>query len=229
MPLPAPGTGFLSLATATCRRPRHTLILLRPATRLLSSSSDTRPPAYRYHAAASVSAKTDPLDLARNTYTHRYARDRRALARKPWPPRGGHDAFFLSDAPADGGGGGGGAGLALGVADGVGGWVDSGVNPADFSRRLCRHMARAAAAGVLTAEPYAGEAEEDEGDDVSTARTEQRRLLRPVELLEHGYAHVLADPGVWAGGSTACVATASPGGVVEVAKYTTPPRLATTN
>ena len=145
MPPPASRNALLSLAATTSRRPPR---LLPPAARFSSSSSSPEPrtpPAYRYHAAASVSAKTDPLDLARNTYSHRHA-----LARKPWPPRGGHDAFFLSDAPEAGsadGGGGGGAALALGVADGVGGWVDSGVNPADFSRRLCRNMARAAAAG----------------------------------------------------------------------------------
>jgi protein phosphatase PTC7 len=39
---------------------------------------------------------------------------------------GGEDAFFVSDA---------GAGLA-GIADGVGGWQEAGVNPADYSRKL---------------------------------------------------------------------------------------------
>lgn len=37
---------------------------------------------------------------------------------------GGEDAYFVLDA----GGG------ALGIADGVGGWHDSGVNPADYSK-----------------------------------------------------------------------------------------------
>ena len=63
---------------------------------------------------------------------------------------GGEDAFFIS--PAGGG--------ALGVADGVGGWAESGVNPAQYSRTLMRvacaflegaegdELARAAAEGA---------------------------------------------------------------------------------
>lgn len=39
---------------------------------------------------------------------------------------GGEDAHFISD--VNGG--------ACGVADGVGGWQESGVNPADYSRSL---------------------------------------------------------------------------------------------
>jgi protein phosphatase PTC7 len=258
MPPPAHHTAVL-LAATTFRPPRsrtRLLLLLPRAARLYSSSPGPRRPAFRYHAAASVSAKTDPLDLARNTYEHA-----RPLAGKPWPPRGGHDAFFLSDAPAarsasgnSSGGPGGGAdgrgegdagggdgdggvpGLAFGVADGVGGWVDSGVDPADFSRRLCRNMARAAAAGAPPSSPPAeslewsvarGAAAGGSAEGRAAGRRE-RRLLRPVELLEDAYARVLADPGVWAGGSTACVATASPEGVLEVAKFV-PPLLLTQN
>jgi protein phosphatase PTC7 len=63
---------------------------------------------------------------------------------------GGEDAFFTSSA----GGG------AMGVADGVGGWAESGVNPAQYSRTLMRvacayiegaegeELARAAAEGA---------------------------------------------------------------------------------
>ncbi|KIZ01643.1 putative PTC7 protein phosphatase [Monoraphidium neglectum] len=63
---------------------------------------------------------------------------------------GGEDAFFVS---AAGGG-------ALGVADGVGGWAESGINPAQYSRTLMRvacayiegaegeELARAAADGA---------------------------------------------------------------------------------
>lgn len=39
---------------------------------------------------------------------------------------GGEDAFFVSEA---------GGGMA-GIADGVGGWAEAGVNPADYSRQL---------------------------------------------------------------------------------------------
>jgi protein phosphatase PTC7 len=182
---------------------RRRLLLFSCPVRYSSSTSD--PPAFRYHAAASVSGKTDSLDLARNTYPYPYRREGRPSHRKPWPPAGGHDAFFLSDAPGPDGRGG---ALAVGVADGVGGWVDSGVNPADFSRRLCRNMARAAACGVA-----------DKAGQGTEGVEQRRRMLHPVEVLEDGFQQVLVDRSVWAGGSTACVAVASPEGVVEVAKY----------
>lgn len=40
---------------------------------------------------------------------------------------GGEDAFFVSDSA-----------LALGVADGVGGWKESEVNPAEYSKSIAR-------------------------------------------------------------------------------------------
>jgi hypothetical protein len=259
MPPPVPRTTSLLLPLAAANLAAHTsrppplrtrLLLFPRAARLFSScgvsaaaAEPRTPTAYKFHAAASVSAKTDRLDLSRNTYEH--ARHDGDAKLRPWPPRGGHDAFFVSDAATGGGGGGGsgadsgrdaaggrgrgsgGGALAFGVADGVGGWVDSGVNPADFSQRLCRHMARAAAAGVLSAPAEEEEYEdEDEGGEAGTGsprrrkrRRQRQRLLHPVELLEEGYARVLADDGVFAGGSTACVATASRNGVLEVAKY----------
>jgi len=53
------------------------------------------------------------------------------------PPRcGGHDAYFVDDA----------AGV-VGVADGVGGWVSSGVDPGVFSRQLMNFAAESVRAG----------------------------------------------------------------------------------
>eukprot|EP00199_Chlamydomonas_sp_CCMP681_P002432 CAMPEP_0119108012 /NCGR_PEP_ID=MMETSP1180-20130426/12991_1 /TAXON_ID=3052 ORGANISM="Chlamydomonas cf sp, Strain CCMP681" /NCGR_SAMPLE_ID=MMETSP1180 /ASSEMBLY_ACC=CAM_ASM_000741 /LENGTH=385 /DNA_ID=CAMNT_0007093571 /DNA_START=92 /DNA_END=1249 /DNA_ORIENTATION=- len=54
-----------------------------------------------------------------------------AVSYLPHPDKvhyGGEDAYFVSDV----GGG------AMGVADGVGGWAESGVNPADYSRLLMK-------------------------------------------------------------------------------------------
>ncbi len=59
--------------------------------------------------------------------------------------RGGEDAYFVCD-------------TALGVADGVGGWAESGVNPADYARGLM-DVAKA----YYTAEEE--EAEEEEAED----------------------------------------------------------------
>ena len=41
--------------------------------------------------------------------------------------KGGEDAASLSD-------------NVIAVADGVGGWAESGVDPADYSRSLCKHI-----------------------------------------------------------------------------------------
>ena len=86
------------------------------------------------------------------------------------------------------------------VTDGVGGWEESGVDPADFSHGLCGYM-EARARGVR-------------------AGTEER--LGPVEVLQAGYDDVMADRGVEAGGSTACVAVGRSDGELEVAKYAIP-------
>ncbi|CAI4216186.1 unnamed protein product [Parascedosporium putredinis] len=103
----------------------------------------------------------------------------------------GHDAFFVSRLGDTGS-------VAFGLADGVGGWVESNVDPADFSHAFCDYMA---------AQAYY------HGSDAS----------RPIEhltarrLMEKGYSDVLHDGSISAGGSTACVGLASPDGCLEVA------------
>jgi len=110
----------------------------------------------------------------------------------------GQDAFFVSRFGDTGG-------VALGVADGVGGWIESGVDPADFSHAFCAHMAAAAdsyrrpAAG---ASPDAAPAADGLG-----AR----------ELMQRGYDAVSRDSSVPAGGSTATVALLKRDGRLEVA------------
>ena len=42
--------------------------------------------------------------------------------------KGGEDAFYAEDG-------------VLSVADGVGGWVEVGVDPANYSRKLCSKLA----------------------------------------------------------------------------------------
>jgi protein phosphatase PTC7 len=100
-------------------------------------------------------------------------------------PESGQDAFFVARLGDTGG-------VALGVADGVGGWMDSGVDPADFSHTFCHHMAAAAhtaPAGM-------------------TAR----------QLMQKGYDAVVEDhDAVVAGGSTASVGLLTPDGVLDVA------------
>ena len=82
------------------------------------------------------------------------------------------------------------------MADGVGGWIDSGVDPADFAHGFCDYMAHAA----YTYQP---------GKDRPpyTARS----------LMQRGYEDISRDESVPAGGSTACVAIAKGNGHLEVA------------
>ena len=91
--------------------------------------------------------------------------------------------------------------VAFAVVDGVGGWQDSGVDPANFSHSLCEYMAASCSAKLANDAPS---------------------RLRPVELLDAGYSGVMADANVHAGGSTACVGVASADGILEIAKYVSP-------
>ncbi|PWN22073.1 hypothetical protein BCV69DRAFT_307308 [Microstroma glucosiphilum] len=75
--------------------------------------------------------------------------------------------------------------IAIGVADGVGSWSENGVDPALFSQSLMYHASQAFAAASGAADPSAN----------------------PVRLISDAYDHVLADPGVPAGSSTAVVVT----------------------
>mmetsp|Transcript_72120 Transcript_72120/g.113953 ORF Transcript_72120/g.113953 Transcript_72120/m.113953 type:complete len:356 (-) Transcript_72120:32-1099(-) len=62
----------------------------------------------------------------------------KAARRYELPPHnGGEDAYFIEAASG-----------VLGVADGVGGWADSGVDPGIFSRQLMSYAAQEARAGV---------------------------------------------------------------------------------
>jgi hypothetical protein len=80
-------------------------------------------------------------------------------------------------------------------ADGVGGWNDSGIDPADFSHTLCGYMA-------------------------STSYEFERGIeaLQPRALMQAGYDKVCSDKSIAGGGSTACVGVARRNGIMDVAK-----------
>ncbi|KAF1959438.1 5-azacytidine resistance protein azr1 [Byssothecium circinans] len=156
-------------------------------------------PQVSYHVAASYSAKNHKFDAKGNLYTHdifdpsksnppdlrecKSAKDRRTRARS------GQDAFFYSQVGTT-------KTTAFGVADGVGGWVESGIDPADFSHGLCEYMACAARAWP---------------------RHSNTTSLHPKDLLQAGYDEVIEDKSIVGGGSTACLAVAEANGHVEVA------------
>lgn len=103
-------------------------------------------------------------------------------------PNSGQDAFFMSKIGNQS------DAVAFGIADGVGGWADRGVDPADFSHGLCSRMAFSAFNWPAT----------------------NPRLL-PGKLMQSGYDLVLKDRRIRAGGSTACVGCAYPSGRLQMA------------
>ena len=102
-------------------------------------------------------------------------------------PESGQDAFFVSRLGANP------SEVALGVADGVGGWAESGVDSADVSHALCDYMA---------AEAH---------------RSTDKVHLTARRLMREGYEAVCHDPKITAGGTTATVALLKEDGNLEVA------------
>ena len=101
----------------------------------------------------------------------------------------GQDAFFVSQLGNTNN-------VAFGVADGVGGWVESGIDPAHFSHGLCQNMV-----------------------DVARSATDpESQEIHAMALLKEGYDRVVADDSVEGGGSTACIAVGRENGTLEVAK-----------
>ncbi|KAK9773681.1 putative 5-azacytidine resistance protein azr1 [Seiridium cardinale] len=145
---------------------------------------------FTYHAAASFASKHKRLDPASNIFHFNpYNRIQPQIRRpKSKRPASGQDAFFIArvgDTNA----------VALAVADGVGGWEESGVDPADFSHGFCDYMALAAYEHKPGVSPP----------------------LTAKGLMQKGYDCVCSDKSIHAGGSTACVAIATDDGKLEVA------------
>lgn len=159
--------------------------------RALHTSPASRSPAkFTYGIAASFSAKDrrynpDKDIFSFNPYNRIFARRRDKRTR----PNSGQDAFFVSRIGES-------SDVAFGVADGVGGWADSGVDAADFSHGICDYMAYAACTYHA-----------DENDAPYSARS----------LMQRGYEDISDDETVPYGGSTACVAIAKTDGSLEVA------------
>jgi protein phosphatase PTC7 len=145
---------------------------------------------FTYGIAASFTAKDRRYNPGLNIFN--FNPYNQILARrkdKRTRPDSGQDAFFVSRIAES-------SDIALGVADGVGGWADSGVDPADFAHGFCDYMAHAA----YTHKPA-------EWDPPISARS----------LMQRGYEDISKDETVPAGGSTACVAIAKGNGHLEVA------------
>ena len=85
-------------------------------------------------------------------------------------------------------------GISLGVADGVGGWTDSGVDPSLFSQALMYHAHRYAKQG------WAGEPEIDPTLDYEERQQVEGWELSPMECMDLAHGGVMRERAVVAGG-----------------------------
>lgn len=84
-------------------------------------------------------------------------------------------------------------GVSIGIADGVGGWVDSGVDPSMFSQALMYHAHRYAK------DSWAGEPETDPMQEYEEREQVEGWELYPAECLELAHGGVLRERAVQAG------------------------------
>jgi protein phosphatase PTC7 len=166
-----------------------------PLRQIRSYSSESAPhTAFTYRlAAASIGKGTPPRPARAGQDFWSYASTHSDVK----PPylrstkfQSGEDAFFATTV------GGSKHHVAFGVADGVGGWQESGVDPSEFSHGLCGLMA--------------GTAYMHEG-------VEEGKNVNPKELMQTAYDAVIGNPRILAGGSTASLAVAARDGSIETA------------
>lgn len=154
-------------------------------------SSSTSNFSFSYRIGASFSAKGRRFEPKEDTFSFDPTFDRVVYTGRP---NSGQDAFFVSSTGPSGHHGNR-RKVAFGVADGVGGWADSGIDSADFSHGLCKQMSYIAS-DVLTL---------DSGNE-------------PEDLLEQAYNEIVKGGNIAGGGSTACVAIGDEDGSMSVAK-----------
>lgn len=153
-------------------------------------STSTLPESLGYRIAASFSAKGRRFNPKNDLFS--FDPEKQPSLKQGTPrqrPNSGQDSFFVASI-------GNSTNLAFGVADGVGGWIDSGIDSAHFSHGLCESMAA-----------------EAQSMDLS-----KKKRLYAGELLQKGYEKVIAEETVTGGGTTACIAIAGSDGNLEVAK-----------
>ncbi|KAK4105336.1 protein serine/threonine phosphatase 2C [Parathielavia hyrcaniae] len=189
-----------ALDTAAALRRRRSTLSRAPISSIhprATYSTDGPPPSSKfvYNVAASYIAKGRAYDPSTHVFQfnpYNRVQPPKGGRGKASRPESGQDAFFVSRLGAVPGE------VALGVADGVGGWMDSGVDPADFSHAFCDYMAAGAVAAAAT----------------------MRGTGRPLtarQLMQLGYEAVCRDPAIKAGGSTAVVGLLTAEGLLEVA------------
>ncbi|KAF9053669.1 protein serine/threonine phosphatase 2C [Hymenopellis radicata] len=164
----------------------------------MSSAVPQRP--YTFHIASSWAGKPElPQTFTKTPFAPNSPigawRDK-MLTRKPgsstevWYPSAGEDFFFIQEMKNA-------SGVSFGVADGVGGWVDSGIDPSLFSQALMYHAHR------YTRNAWAGEPEIDPTLDYAEREEVEGWELTPYECLDLAFGGVCRERLVQAGSSTA--------------------------
>ncbi|KAK3073920.1 Protein phosphatase 2C 7 [Teratosphaeriaceae sp. CCFEE 6253] len=158
------------------------------------SSKDATKSSFTYRLAAAAAGKrtasrAPKLDRDFWLYTSTQANATPPYLRST-KPNSGEDAFFAATV------GGSQHHVAFGVADGVGGWQDQGVDPSEFSHGLC---------GLMGGTAYIHEG------------LEAGKNVRPQQLMQTAYEAVMANPRIMAGGCTASLAVVDGAGGMEMA------------
>lgn len=159
------------------------------------SKAQSAIPHISLHIAAASSGKQRKYEPEKSTVDFPHGADSaiglqgagNLYAKRRSRPDSGEDAYFAASVGGDP------TTVAMAVCDGVGGWSEQGINPADFSHGMCTYMAEHALG------------------------TKDPQSLHPKKLMHVGYDEILADTQVRAGGATACVAVADATGRMRVA------------
>lgn len=150
-----------------------------------SQATPVSSPCFTYRIGSSFSGKGQRFKPKEDIFSFDPEKDKEIYTGRP---KSGQDAFFVSNVAST-------SDVAFGVADGVGGWSDSGIDSAHFSHGLCREMA------TIAKEPGA------DGKGRS-----------PRAILQDAYNKIVEEEKIEGGGSTACVAVGGGNGNLQVAK-----------
>jgi len=159
-------------------------------------SASSSPETFSFRIAASFSAKGHKFNPKTDLFSFKHDDQRQAETSDAGPrkrPDSGQDAFFVSSI-------GNGKNVAFGVADGVGGWSDSGIDSADFSHGLCERMADIA-----------------RKSSTKSVWDFRRGDFKARDLLQKAYNAILEEKKIRGGGSTACIAVGHSDGALDVA------------
>ena len=223
-----PNASLYGTRTATRIQFNVPLVARRKYSKTLGQHSNTR---FDYQVSAAFSAKSTPFNPLKHSFSFNpsdSAHDAVSPSDLPYAQKvrhrfkSGEDAFFIGNLankstptpPADSTDSPNihNTALAFGVADGVGGWADSGVDPAHFSHSLCEYMKYSASS--LSPPP-------SHTKKNSTPSAQKGNPIdfvsNPTALLRSGYDLVMADKNVAAGGSTGCIGTVSSSGTMTIA------------